>query len=95
MSRRKSEPEPRFEEVRDKRRFVVNRPKEPDRGPQDTPANRNYREALESGTKAGIETAQRLRQELGIQISDHELESRVRARKVEATRKVMRENGDG
>lgn len=82
------ERERKLEEVRDRRRFVADRPTEAARKP-------DYRQAVELGTRDRAEGAKRLRSELGLSVSDHEIERRARARTEEATRRLMRENGDG
>lgn len=79
---------PKLEEVRDSRRHVADRPSEPERKP-------DYRQAVALGERDRIQGAKELRQKLGLQVSDREIEQRARERTVDATRRIMRENGDG
>lgn len=85
MSKRK------VHEFTDPRRTrVVERPSSPA-----TPPKNDWQRAREQGEAARIESASRMRHELGLSTSDSEIRERARARTEEATRRAMRDAGEG
>ena len=56
---------------------------------------RDYRKAREAQESARIETAQRVRKELGLSTTDAEIRQRAKERTEAAARKVIRDNGEG
>lgn len=80
----------KLEEVRDRRRFVVDRPTA-----SSQPAKNDWQRAREAGEAARVDTAMRLRQQLGLSTTDKEIRERAAARTEEATRRAIRDAGEG
>lgn len=87
MSRKSDER--RLEEVRDQRRWAVDRPSEGPRGQND------WAKAREQGEAARVATAMELRQKLGLSTTDAEIRKLAAERTEAATRRAMRDAGEG
>lgn len=55
----------------------------------------NWQAARESGEAARVESAMRLRQQLGLSTTDSEIRKLARERTEEATRRAIRDAGEG
>lgn len=71
------------------RRVAVDRPTQTGR------VQNNWQAARESGEAARVESAMRLRQQLGLSTTDAEIRARARERTEEATRRAIRDAGEG
>lgn len=80
----------KLEEIRDRRRWLVERGK--DQGPAPKP---NWQRAREEGEHARVQQAMELRQKLGLSTTDKEIRDLARKRTEDATRRAMRDEGEG
>lgn len=79
----------KLEQVRDERRFHVDRPSEGPRGQSD------WAHAREQGEAARVATAMELRHKLGLSTTDAEIRKLAAQRTEEATRRAIRDAGEG
>lgn len=80
----------RLEEVRDRRRFVVDRPSD-----TSIPPRNDWAGARAAAEAARVETAQRLRHELGLSTTDGEIRKRAAEATETAARRAIRDAGEG